>query len=212
MRAGWSRAPMSTGCSTRRSHPYTRGLLASLPVVDHAVRAGARRDRLKAIPGQVADPRHPPPGCAFAPRCGLAAPACAVAMPPVERVGGRPCLALPAVEGAVTRHAAAARGHGLKVISRSARACSAGAARSRAVDGVSLDIRPRRDAGPGRRIRLRQDHHRPRRPAPDRADRRARAASTGGTSLGLRRSRDARAAQPDADHLPGPLCQPEPAR
>ncbi|KGM32331.1 ABC transporter ATP-binding protein [Inquilinus limosus] len=68
------------------SHPYTRGLLASLPVVDHAVRAGAGRDRLKAIPGQVADPRYPPPGCAFAPRCSLAAPACRAALPPVEPV------------------------------------------------------------------------------------------------------------------------------
>jgi len=71
------------------SHPYTRGLLASLPVIDHAVRASAGRNRLKAIPGQVADPRHPPPGCAFAPRCGLAAPACRAAVPPVEQVADR---------------------------------------------------------------------------------------------------------------------------
>jgi ABC-type microcin C transport system duplicated ATPase subunit YejF len=39
-----------------------------------------------------------------------------------------------------------------------------------AVDGVSFDLAARRDAGRGRRIRLRQEHHRPLHPAPDRAD------------------------------------------
>ena len=39
-----------------------------------------------------------------------------------------------------------------------------------AVDGVSFDLAGRRDARPGRRVGLRQDHDRPLHPAPDRAD------------------------------------------
>src|SRR3546814_5370438 len=44
-------------------HPYTRGLLASLPVV------GRRRVDLEVIPGLPPDPVELPPGCAFYPRC-----------------------------------------------------------------------------------------------------------------------------------------------
>ncbi len=44
-------------------HPYTRGLLASLPVL------GRRRPRLETIPGTVPDLIDLPPGCRFAPRC-----------------------------------------------------------------------------------------------------------------------------------------------
>ncbi|RCV54599.1 ABC transporter ATP-binding protein [Marinitenerispora sediminis] len=44
-------------------HPYTRGLLRSLP----AMNAGA--DRLALIPGSVPPPDDLPPGCRFAPRC-----------------------------------------------------------------------------------------------------------------------------------------------
>ena len=68
-------------------HPYTRGLLRSMPSRALAV-AGARatgsagrRTRLPAIPGQVASPMAPPPGCAFAPRCPLRIPACEEAVP-----------------------------------------------------------------------------------------------------------------------------------
>jgi peptide/nickel transport system ATP-binding protein len=45
------------------AHPYTRGLLASLP-------GSAPGSRLKAIPGAVPDLSALPPGCAFSPRCG----------------------------------------------------------------------------------------------------------------------------------------------
>ena len=44
------------------SHPYTRGLLASIP-------GGAPGERLSAIPGTVPGLGNLPPGCAFAPRC-----------------------------------------------------------------------------------------------------------------------------------------------
>lgn len=65
----------------RPSHPYTRGLLDSLPVVDHAARARGEQLRLRAIPGSVVDPRHPPAGCDFNPRCGWAIPECRQAVP-----------------------------------------------------------------------------------------------------------------------------------
>ncbi len=45
-------------------HPYTRGLLASLPTVD-----GARTERLPTIPGNVPDIHELPVGCKFATRC-----------------------------------------------------------------------------------------------------------------------------------------------
>jgi oligopeptide/dipeptide ABC transporter ATP-binding protein len=62
----------------RPRHPYTRGLLDSLP------RGG--RGRLRAIPGSVVDPRRPPPGCAFSPRCDLAEDACRAAVPPLASI------------------------------------------------------------------------------------------------------------------------------
>ena len=70
----------------RPSHPYTRGLLASLQVMDHAARARGEEARLKAIPGSVVDPRRPPPGCDFNPRCAYAIDACRAAVPPVLQV------------------------------------------------------------------------------------------------------------------------------
>jgi oligopeptide/dipeptide ABC transporter ATP-binding protein len=54
-----------------RRHPYTRGLLASLPV------PGADRpERLSAIPGLPPDPLRLPPGCPFSPRCPHAVDRC----------------------------------------------------------------------------------------------------------------------------------------
>ncbi len=53
--------------------PYTAGLLASLPSLSH------RRERLPAIPGTPPTGLRYGPGCAFAPRCPLAAEPCAIA-------------------------------------------------------------------------------------------------------------------------------------
>nr|WP_285852598.1 ABC transporter ATP-binding protein [Paenibacillus lactis] len=44
-------------------HPYTKGLIASVPKLRQKVR------RLESIPGNVPDLRNMPPGCKFAPRC-----------------------------------------------------------------------------------------------------------------------------------------------
>jgi oligopeptide transport system ATP-binding protein len=51
--------------------PYTRGLLSSVPRVEHA---GARGAELAAIDGFVPDPASLPGGCAFHPRCGFVRP------------------------------------------------------------------------------------------------------------------------------------------
>ncbi|SHI51173.1 ABC transporter ATP-binding protein [Wenxinia saemankumensis] len=78
-------APMAEILTAPR-HPYTRGLLASVPRTDHAARAAGRRDRLQAIPGSMVDPLKPPPGCDFAPRCAWAQEACTAAVPVLEGV------------------------------------------------------------------------------------------------------------------------------
>lgn len=54
----------------RPEHPYTVGLLASIPAL------GARRRRLPTIPGTVPNLHAPPPGCRFAPRCPFAQAPC----------------------------------------------------------------------------------------------------------------------------------------
>ncbi len=63
------------------AHPYTQGLLAALPAME-----GPRR-RLAAIPGGVPEPWAMPPGCAFAPRCGLATPRCDAGVPAFRAAG-----------------------------------------------------------------------------------------------------------------------------
>ena len=67
-------------------HPYTRGLMASMPAV---ISLGARTDvRLTEIPGMVPSLTNLPPGCAFAPRCPLAVERCQQEYPPLQDFGG----------------------------------------------------------------------------------------------------------------------------
>ncbi len=68
-------------------HPYTMGLLNSMPRVDHAAVPGERKERLEAIPGNVPNPLSLPPGCAFEPRCKFAIPECSKAVPPLADTG-----------------------------------------------------------------------------------------------------------------------------
>ncbi|MCY9374339.1 oligopeptide ABC transporter ATP-binding protein AppD [Bacillus sp. T17B1] len=51
-------------------HPYTEGLLTSIPVIDGEI------DKLNAIKGSVPTPDNLPPGCRFAPRCPKAMDKC----------------------------------------------------------------------------------------------------------------------------------------
>jgi peptide/nickel transport system ATP-binding protein len=54
-------------------HPYTQGLIRSIPRIDLAA---ARKQRLEAIPGVVPSLLEPGPGCRFAPRCPHARAEC----------------------------------------------------------------------------------------------------------------------------------------
>jgi peptide/nickel transport system ATP-binding protein len=65
-------------------HPYTQGLIRSIPRVD-AQAVG--RTRLAQIPGTVPSLLHPPPGCRFSPRCQFAEDACRAAEPALRNVG-----------------------------------------------------------------------------------------------------------------------------
>ncbi len=66
----------------RPAHPYTRGLMASIP----RLRAKARKRRLAEIPGIVPSLREPIEGCAFAPRCAFAVERCRVEVPELRPV------------------------------------------------------------------------------------------------------------------------------
>ena len=67
----------------RPGHPYTKGLLGSIPNLDAAARDSTRRVRLNEIKGMVPSLSALPPGCTFAPRCTFATDACRAAYPPL---------------------------------------------------------------------------------------------------------------------------------
>lgn len=61
-------------------HPYTKGLMQSIPRADY------KSDRLGSIPGAPPDPKNIPSGCAFHPRCPCATDLCRVEIPPLRAV------------------------------------------------------------------------------------------------------------------------------
>ena len=67
----------------RPAHPYTRGLLASIPHLDDAARAAEARTRLNEIKGLVPSLVDLPKGCSFAARCSLATDQCRTMIPPL---------------------------------------------------------------------------------------------------------------------------------
>ncbi|WP_168879617.1 ABC transporter ATP-binding protein [Rhizobium sp. P28RR-XV] len=67
-------------------HPYTRGLLASMPRLSEAARMRQAGEPLYAIPGVVPSLTRMPSGCAFAPRCAYAIQACSDGVPALETV------------------------------------------------------------------------------------------------------------------------------
>jgi len=64
-------------------HPYTQGLIRSIPRLDLAA---TEHRRLEAIPGTVPALLNPPPGCRFAARCRFATPECTAAEPALREV------------------------------------------------------------------------------------------------------------------------------
>ena len=64
-------------------HPYTKGLIRSIPRIDTAA---VNKIRLEAIPGTVPKLIDPPEGCRFAPRCAFAIAACVAADPPLREI------------------------------------------------------------------------------------------------------------------------------
>ncbi|MFJ6541544.1 ABC transporter ATP-binding protein [Streptomyces sp. NPDC091385] len=63
------------------AHPYTRGLLDSIPRLDHK---GRELYAIKGLPPNLA---HVPPGCAFHPRCPIARDVCRTDPPPLYEAG-----------------------------------------------------------------------------------------------------------------------------
>ena len=70
----------------RPLHPYTKGLLGSIPRLAEAAEGGERK-RLVEIPGMVPSLKEAVPGCLFAPRCAHAMARCAAEYPPLEEKG-----------------------------------------------------------------------------------------------------------------------------
>jgi peptide/nickel transport system ATP-binding protein len=64
-------------------HPYTQGLIRSIPRIDTAA---THKVRLEAIPGTVPKLIEPAPGCRFADRCRRVEPACRTATPPLREL------------------------------------------------------------------------------------------------------------------------------
>ncbi|ADB53494.1 ABC transporter ATP-binding protein [Conexibacter woesei] len=77
-------------------HPYTRGLLAAVP----AMPGEQRSERIAAIPGQPPTIADLPPGCSFAPRCGLARAECALVPMELDRRAGAHRSACPFADAA----------------------------------------------------------------------------------------------------------------
>ena len=64
-------------------HPYTKALVAAVPEITSAGRAGRTR-----LSGEPPDPADPPPGCPFHPRCAVAVDICKTVRPLLRRKAG----------------------------------------------------------------------------------------------------------------------------
>ena len=77
-------------------HPYTIGLLKSVPRLDQG-----KRDRLIPIEGVPPDLVHRPAGCSFAPRCAYKIDKCLTEIPPLESAGDKhqaACWVMPTIQ------------------------------------------------------------------------------------------------------------------
>ena len=165
-------------CSGQPRHPYTQGLLGSMPRLAGSDRAGCRPSPARCRARSSGRPAAPSPTAARArsERCRERS----------RRSHGRPWPRLRLLEpGAVTERARrrSSRSRTWSSISRSR------AARIRARERRELRAGARRDDRHRRRIGLRQVDARPHRAAPDRADRGHAALSTARTCCACRRGR-----------------------
>jgi oligopeptide transport system ATP-binding protein len=76
-------------------HPYTRALLAAVPVPDPAVEATRE---FQPVQGEVPSPINPPPGCVFHPRCPLAIDRCRRVRPELRELRPRHWVACDVVQ------------------------------------------------------------------------------------------------------------------
>jgi len=101
----------------RAAHPYTAGLIATIPVPDPEAAKAARGEGIK---GELPSPVHPPSGCRFRTRCPYAQDLCAQQEPPLRAFGPGHVAAchfpLQAAQAAASPESAvrgaAERGHG----------------------------------------------------------------------------------------------------
>jgi oligopeptide/dipeptide ABC transporter ATP-binding protein len=180
-------------------HPYTVGLLASIPRLDE------RADRLAAIDGVLPDMTAPPIGCRFADRCPFVLEDCRAA-PPARGRSRRTLVALPARAAGATRHMSAlveAEGLVKRFVARRSIFGTA-TAHVNAVDRRQLHGRGGQDLGAGRRVRLGQVDGRADCAPPDRTDGGPRALCRRGRFC-VERSRHARLPPPGAARVPGPV-------
>jgi len=95
----------------RPLHPYTSGLLRSVPRLDRP-----RGARLETIDGAPPDLLDPPPGCRFAPRCALRIDACVQALPELLEVAPQrwsACLRAPELLQQAAVDSSSGRGTGI---------------------------------------------------------------------------------------------------
>jgi oligopeptide/dipeptide ABC transporter ATP-binding protein len=78
-------APADVLCERPR-HPYAQSLLAAVPRIDAALRAGDPPGAAPPVAGAVPSAMAPPSGCAFHPRCPDAMPRCATEAPPLLEI------------------------------------------------------------------------------------------------------------------------------
>ncbi len=79
---------MAKAIFSRPRHPYTKGLLNSVPRIDRD-----RKKPLIPIVGQPPDLAEPAPGCAYQPRCKWAVERCAASTPPLRQITEGHCSA-----------------------------------------------------------------------------------------------------------------------
>ena len=205
--------PQGRGGRGRRAvRPAAASLHGGPAGLDPAARPAARRrpgphtDRLQEIPASCRRCSTCPKGCAFAPRCpqgrrplpARAAGLRAEAAGPLggllaHAMAGKPNMPVLEVTD-LKKHFPVQQGLLRRTVGQ-----------VYAVDGISFTIGVGETLGAGGRERLRQDHGRPRRAAPDRADLRLDRGRRARDITAPAQGRAAALPAADADHLPGPV-------